>query len=175
MYTLRLTRSLLASFDPDPDVSPPPATTTSLGDWYVQPLRVGRRRLLLSASRRSLLAVVLPFEALEALPQRLAIGLVAVLRDLAVPEEAIAIEIDQMADGVIRPTDSRSTLGAMRGLASIATREIDRARRGVDVSALHLALASYRSPVNGRRSAAEMARERLMPAGAVQRRGTIRR
>lgn len=171
MYTLRLTRSLLASFDPDPDVSPPPATTTRLGDWYVQPLRVGRRNLLLSTSGRTLLTIVLPFEALEALPQRLAVGLVGLLRDLAIPEEAMTSEIDQMADGVVRPTDSRRTLGAMRGLASIATREIGRSRRGVDVAALHLALASYRSPLNERRSAAELACELLMPAGAEQRRG----
>ena len=162
MYTLRLTRSLLASFDPDPDTSTPPPTTTRLGDWYVQPLHVGQRDLLLNTSGRTLLSVVLPGEALEALPQRLAVGLVAVLRDLAVPEEAIAAEIDLMADGVIRPTDSRPTLGAMRGLASLASREIARAQRRIDVVGLHRALASYASGLHGRRPAGELAREHLM-------------
>ena len=175
MYTLRLTRSLLASFDPDPDAATPPATTTRLGDWYVQALHVGRRRLILSTSGRTLLTVVLPGEALEALPQHLAVGLVAVLRDLAIPEDAITAEIDEMADGVVRPTDSRATLGAMRGLAAVAAREMARAGRGIDVAALHRTLASYRSGLHGRRPAGELAREELLRSTPASPRRNARR
>lgn len=157
MYTLRLTRALLAAFDPDPDQSAPPATSTRLGDWQVQPLRAGRRAVLLCTSETTLLSVVLPADALDALPQRLAIGLVALLRSLEVPEPVIAAEIDQMADGVVRPTGQRATLGAMRGLAGIVRREMAASRRGVDVEALHRALAGYRSRITGGRPAGDLA------------------
>lgn len=161
MYTLRLTRALLAAFDPDPEESVPPATTTRLGDWHVQPLRIGRRALLLCTSEATLLSVVLPRDALDALPQRLAIGLVALLRSLEVPEAVLAAEIDQMADGVVRPTSSRATLGAMRGLAGVVRREIEASRRGVDVDALHVALAGYRSQLTRGRPAGDVARDHL--------------
>ena len=162
MYTLRLTRTLLAAFDPDPEASAPPATTTRLGDWQVQPIQAGRRALLLCTSERTLLTVVLPADALDALPQRLAIGLVALLRGLAVPEPVIAAEIDQMADGVVRPTYSRTTLGAMRGLAAVVRREMAAQRRGVDVAALHRTLAGYRSRLTGGRPVGDLARDQLM-------------
>lgn len=162
MYTLRLTRPLLASFDPEPDTSTPPVTTTRLGDWHVQAVHAGRRDLLQCTSGATLLTVMLPADALESLPERLAIGLVALLRRLAVPEQVIAAEVDEMANGVIRRTSSRAVLGAMRGLASVARRELERPRRGVDVAALHQALAAYRSLRNGRRTVAQVARERLL-------------
>lgn len=175
MYTLRLTRALLASFEPEPDESPPPTTTTRLGDWYVQPLHAGRRALLQCTSGATLLTVVLPADALDALPERLAMGLVELLRSLAVPEPVIAAEIDEMADGVIRPAGSRPVLGAMRGLAAMARREVTRSRRSVDVAALHDALATYRSRNNDRRPVAQVARQLLLAPAPVPRRGAARR
>jgi hypothetical protein len=48
MLVLRCTQKLLKRIGPP--VVDPPASTTALGDWYAQPLAVGRQRYVLLVS-----------------------------------------------------------------------------------------------------------------------------
>lgn len=147
MYTIRLTRVLLDQFDPhdaenaSPDVPP----TTSLGDWYVMPLDVGTRHLLLCTSERSLLSVVLPADQLGDLPERLVTALVGVLHRLDAPKQSIVDEVDAMTSGGVGPARNRATLGAMRGVSTRAAAFLDASPGDVDVAALYARLGEYRS------------------------------
>jgi Plasmid pRiA4b ORF-3-like protein len=58
MLVLRCTRKLLERVGP-PGVAAAPSTT-ALGDWYAQPVSVGRQRFILLASEHSRLAVLMP-------------------------------------------------------------------------------------------------------------------
>ena len=72
MFTLRCTRRLLERFgEPAADV---PAPTTVLGDWYANLLNVGRLRLVLCTSERTLLTVLVPAKDVSALPDQLRIA-----------------------------------------------------------------------------------------------------
>lgn len=163
MYTLRLTRGLLDQFDPaqpgdEPEEAPP---TTRLGDWYVMPLDVGTRHLILCTSERSLLSVVLPADDLAELPERLVTALVGVLHRLGVPKDAVVAEVDAMTTGGVGAARNRSTLGAMRGLAARVIAFLDGNRGDVDVAALYADLGTYRSRALGGHSAVDRAIELL--------------
>lgn len=145
MYTIRLTRVLLEQFDADDaenasaDVPP----TTRLGDWYVVPLDVGARRLLLCTSEHSLLSVVLPADQLGDLPEQLVTALVGVLHRLGAPKQAIVDEVDAMTSGGVGPARSRAILGAMRGVSTRAAAFLRATRGDVDVAALYTHLGEY--------------------------------
>ena len=176
MYTLRLTRQLLAAVAADPAEQAAEAPTTALGDWYVAPVLAKRRRLLLCTSELSLLSVLLPAEQLDQLPEHLAVALVGVLHRLQLPRAAVAREIDAMTSGDIGPARHRSTLGAMRGLASRARAFLANSSSEVDVAALYTHLGEYRSRAAGPQTAAAravallLARSPDRPAGASPRR-----
>jgi hypothetical protein len=176
VYTLRLTRALLDRFDPaqpgdDPeDVTP----TTRLGDWYVMPVAVCRRHLLLCTSERSLLSVVLPADDLAELPERLVTALVGVLHRLGAPQAAIVAEVDAMTSGGVGAARNRSTLGAMRGLAARTRTWLAGTRGDVDVAALYADLATYRSRVLDGHPASERAVQLLVAAQPHPRRAAAR-
>ena len=65
MVVLRCTQKLLVRLKQVGDL-PPVESTTRLGDWYGNILRIGRRQHLLFISERSRLPVVLPIRELEA-------------------------------------------------------------------------------------------------------------
>jgi hypothetical protein len=177
VYTLRLTRVLLDQVEPvdaddELEVGPgrtprPPGSnaddppTTRLGDWYVTPLDVGTRHLILCTSERSLLSVVLPADDLPELPERLVTAVVGVLHRLGVPKDAVVAEVDAMTSGGVGVARNRSTLGAMRGLAARTVAFLDGTRGDVDVAALYADLATYRSRALGGHSAGERAIELL--------------
>ena len=147
MYTLRLTRALLAQFECVDQEGAPDSVrpTTRLGDWYVKPFDNGRRQLLLCTSERSLLSVVMPVDDLADLPERLVTALVGVLRRLGVPQDAIVAEVDAMTSGDIGAASDGSTLGSMRGLAERARAFLEASRGDIDVAALYTHLGEYRS------------------------------
>src|SRR5713101_8952365 len=66
MVVLRCTQKLLGRLK-QVDALPPVESTTRLGDWYGNTLRIGRRQHLLFISERSRLAVVLPIRAVKRL------------------------------------------------------------------------------------------------------------
>lgn len=173
MFTLRLTRALLAQFEPDEgdqpaaDVTP----TTTLGDWYVMPFEAGTRSLLLCTSERSLLSIVLPADRLADLPEQLVTALVGVLHRLGAPQRAIVAEVDAMTSGSVGPARDRSTLGAMRGLAARAAAFLERTH-DLDVAALYAELGTYRSRALGNQSAGQRALALLGASHTPRRPGT---
>lgn len=177
MVTLRLTRALLMQFEPDDEEPADVEPTTRLGDWYVMPMEIGHRSLLLCASEKSLLAVVLPADRLADLPEHLVTALVGVLHRLGVSKQAIVDEVDAMTSGGIGPARHRATLNAMRGLAARAAAFLERTE-DVDVAALYTELGGYRSRALGTQTASERALELLgagddaaPPAAASRRKG----
>jgi hypothetical protein len=171
MYTLRLTRSLLAHVERHDatDVTAPP--TTRLGDWYVAPFSSGGRELLMCTSERCGLSVVLPADRLDDLPTQLVVALVPVLRALGVPSDAIATEVEEMAEGEIGPTRSRSVPAAMRAVVREAQAVLAGADEGrVDVAGLHRRLAAHRSALSGAH-ACGLAAHGLLTIGRIQTSG----
>ena len=86
-------------------------STTALGDWYVKPVVVGRRRFLLLVSSASLLPMVLAGSEARSLPARLA-GLVGdrLLR-AGFDHDLIEAEKRAMSPVVITGTLDRSVIG----------------------------------------------------------------
>ena len=119
MYAIRCTAPLLrrlARLTP-PGKGREPHATTVLGDWYANPLNIGRHRLILCTSAQSLLSVVVPAKDLLGLPQRLAESLAFLLSRLAVPTKCINAELAEMSLVRFGPTRSRSVLGSMNDFA----------------------------------------------------------
>jgi hypothetical protein len=106
--TAKLQKRLKAPVQADPGKS-----TTALGDWYANLIYLERKPVILAASEKSLLAVLLPARDLATLPQRFP----GVVRDrllrLGVPEELACREAEKMAPVVVAPTASRSVLGVL--------------------------------------------------------------
>jgi hypothetical protein len=146
VYTLRLTRPLLADFDSGDDAAAgatPP--TTALGDWYATGLMVGARDLVVCLSARSHLTIVFPRPSPVDLPQHLAATLVGVLRDIGVSRPAIAAELAEMTDGEIASASDRRTLGVLAARAALVRRLVAEIAPGeVDARRLHRALADRR-------------------------------
>jgi hypothetical protein len=88
MFTLRCTRSLLKRLKPRPHPSPP-APTTKLGDWYCNLLHTRPQQLVLCASERTLLPVLIPAKGTEPLAVRLTDAVGEMLRTIGVPETVL--------------------------------------------------------------------------------------
>ena len=114
MLTLRCTQKLLSHLKVKPRPHPA-ASTTTLGDWYANPFSVGRERLVLCVSAKTLLPILLPLAGPD-LAQRLAAGLKVTLVALGAPQSTINAELDQMGDVTIAKTVSRVVLGSMNDL-----------------------------------------------------------
>ena len=119
MYTLRCTRPLLGKLGPltPRGEGPEPEPTTVLGNWYANRLNVGKHRLVLCTSERTLLSVVVPAKDLPNLPGRLAESLAVLLRSLDVSARVIAKEVREMSWVRFDRTLSRSVLGSMNDMA----------------------------------------------------------
>jgi hypothetical protein len=115
MVTIRCTKPLLAKLGgptlPPGDVDPP--STTRLGDWYAAPLNVGRHRLILCTSARSLLCAAVEAKDLPQFPGRLIRAVGWLLHDLGVSDDLVARELTEMQVVRFAPTESRSVLGSM--------------------------------------------------------------
>jgi len=114
VLALRCTRKLLKRL---PITAEPMPSSTWLGDWYANPIAIGRARLILCMSERTLLPVVLPARELSQLPTRLVAGVGDVLRALGVAEAAVLAEQARMSPIAYAPTKSRVVLGTMNDFA----------------------------------------------------------
>ena len=126
MLVLRCTRQLLARLNHLDDV-PPAESTTRLGDWYGNIIRIGRRQHLLFISERSRLPVVLPIRDANLL---VAVFLDAVCERLAIVGVAaadIADERARMSETAFGRTRNRSLLGTLNDFAFMA--QVGNARR----------------------------------------------
>jgi hypothetical protein len=106
----------LKQFDDEPsDVS-----STRLGDWYGNLLRVGQRHALLFISARSRLPVLLPVRAADRLQKALPAAVGDMLTAVGVPREAIEQELAQMSPMSFARTRSRSLLGSLTEFTRLA-------------------------------------------------------
>lgn len=138
MYTLRCTQRLLARLGPPAGDAIQP--TTVLGDWYANTLNVGRRRLVLCTSERTLLTVLVPARDLPHLPDRLRDAVARMLARLDVPHEDTARERREMMWHQLGRTASRQILGSMNDFALLADTYIRDAERDVDLDAIAVML-----------------------------------
>ena len=142
MLVLRCTRRLLERVGPPAAVTAP--STTVLGDWYALPLAVGRRRLILLASERSRLPVVMPGRDAKHLARNLPPALGDVLVRLGVPAPTVQAELDAMHEHVIAVTDSRSVLGSLNDFAHLLTHWVN---REPDIDLVEVSLRLSETPV----------------------------
>jgi len=120
VYTIRCTQRLLARLSGStPDVDAP-RSTTALGDWYANTITVGRLRLILCTSERTLLTVLIPAKDLRSLPDRLRDAVARMLIRLEVPPGEIAREKREMMWHQLGRTASRQILGSMNDFAFLA-------------------------------------------------------
>ncbi len=149
MYVLRCTQRLLgrlgASVDP---TAAEPEPTTTLGNWYANPLNVGRLRLILCTSEKSLLCTLVPARDPAALPDRLREAVGRLLPRLGIERSRVQRELREMAWHQVGPTRSRKVLGSMNDFAFLADTYIrdDGVDGGMDVDLDEIALTLARAP-----------------------------
>jgi hypothetical protein len=117
MLVLRCTRKLLDRLNTP--TAPAARSTTRLGDWFAQPVSVGRVRLILCVSAKTLFPVVLPARNLRALGATLSAGVGELLYACGVPDAEILDEQQRMSDVVFAATNSRVVLGSMNDFAQL--------------------------------------------------------
>jgi hypothetical protein len=119
MLVLRCTRQLLARLKQDGDV-PLSESTTRLGDWYGNILRIGRRQHLLFISERSRLPVVIPIREAKRLAAVFPDSVCEVLAAVGVSASDIANERCRMLEIGFGRTRNRSLLGTLNDFAFMA-------------------------------------------------------
>lgn len=95
-------------------------STTRLGDWYGNVLRIRRRQLLLFISERSRLPVILPIQAAKHLPDVFPDAVCERLATVGAPLADIAAERLRMREMAFGRTRSRSLLGTMNDFSFMA-------------------------------------------------------
>lgn len=119
MVVLRCTQRLLfrlKRFDDDADAS----STTRLGDWYGNLLRVGNRHALLFIAERSRLPLLLPVRAADRLATALPAAVADTLTTIGIPAAAIEQERAHMSPLRFGRTHSRSLLGSLTEFTRLA-------------------------------------------------------
>jgi hypothetical protein len=99
-----------------PDVE----STTRLGDWYGNILRIGRRQHLLFISERSRLPVVIPIRESKRLVTMFPDAVCEVLGRVGVAAEDIADERSRMSVIAFGRTRNRSLLGTLNDFVFMA-------------------------------------------------------
>jgi hypothetical protein len=112
MMVLRCTQKLLVRLHRTGDIDLV-ESTTRLGDWYGNTLRLGPQQLLIFISEHSRLAVVLPARDAKRLSQVLPDAIGELLADIGIPLSLIDDERARMATIALGRTRSRSLLGTM--------------------------------------------------------------
>ena len=119
MVVLRCTQKLLVRLKQVGDL-PPVESTTRLGDWYGNILRIGRRQHLLFISERSRLPVVLPIREAKQLGTVFPDAVCERLSTVGVAVADIADERMRMLDSAFGRTRNRSLLGTLNDFAFMA-------------------------------------------------------
>ncbi len=119
MVVLRCTQTLLARLK-QPDLAAQAVSSTRLGDWYGNELRLGRQQSLLFVSGRTRLAVIVPARDAGRLSTVLPDVVCDRLAAIGVSSARIDQEREQMSDVVFARTDNRSVLGTMNDYAFMA-------------------------------------------------------
>jgi len=119
MVVLRCTQKLLVRLKQVGDV-PAVESTTRLGDWYGNILRIGRRQHLLFISERSRLPVVLPITESKRLTTVFPDAVCERLAILGIAAEDIVDERARMSEIMFGRTRNRSLLGTLNDYAFMA-------------------------------------------------------
>ena len=119
MVVLRCTQKLLVRLKQVGDL-PPVESSTRLGDWYGNVLRIGRRQHLLFISERSRLPVVLPMREAKRLATVFPDAVCERLAIVGVAAAGIADERARMSDLAFGRTRNRSLLGTLNDFAFMA-------------------------------------------------------
>ena len=119
MVVLRCTQKLLVRLKQVGDL-PPVESTTRLGDWYGNILRIGHRQSLLFISERSRLPVVLPITESKRLSTVLPDAVCERLAIVGVTAEDIADERARMSEIAFGRTRNRSLLGTLNDFVFVA-------------------------------------------------------
>jgi hypothetical protein len=119
MVALRCTQKLLVRLKTAVDL-PAVESTTRLGDWYGNILRIGRRQHLLFISERSRLPVVLPITESKRLTTVFPDAVCERLAIVGVNPEDIADERARMSEIAFGRTRNRSLLGTLNDFAFMA-------------------------------------------------------
>jgi hypothetical protein len=119
MVVLRCTQKLLVRLKQSDDL-PPVESTTRLGDWYGNILRIGHRQLLLFISEHSRLPVIIPAREARQLPIVFPEAVCERLAVVGVPAPDIAAERQRMREMAFGRTRSRSMLGTMNDFSFMA-------------------------------------------------------
>ncbi|MCL4368933.1 MAG: hypothetical protein M1337_07180, partial [Actinobacteria bacterium] len=118
MFILRRTRKLLDRVEQISLALVP--STTILGDWFAQPLSIGRRRFILLASERTRLPMLMPAREVRRLGQTFPTALAEMLLRLEIDPETIGREIAAMQEYAVAATNNRSVLGSLNDYARLA-------------------------------------------------------
>jgi hypothetical protein len=119
MLVLRCTQKLLGRLKQD-DNPAPVESTTRLGDWYGNILRIGHRQHLLFISERSRLPVVIPIRDGKRLRTLFPDAVCERLAIVGVAAAGIADERARMSDLAFGRTRNRSLLGTLNDFAFMA-------------------------------------------------------
>jgi len=119
MVVLRCTQKLLVRLKQVGDL-PPVESTTRLGDWYGNILRIGRRQHLLFISERFRLSVVLPITESKRLGTVFPDAVCERLAIVGVAAADIADERMRMSELAFGRTRNRSLLGTLNDFAFMA-------------------------------------------------------
>jgi hypothetical protein len=119
MVVLRCTQKLLVRLKQVGDL-PAVESTTRLGDWYGNILRIGRRQHLLFISERSRLAVVLPIREVRRLAEVFPDAVCEALGRVGIAAADIAGERRRMSEVAFGRTRNRSLLGTLNDFAFMA-------------------------------------------------------
>ena len=119
MLVLRCTQKLLVRLKQAGDL-PAVESTTRLGDWYGNILRIGRRQHLLFISERSRLPVVLPIRDAKLLATAFPDAVCERLAIVGVAAADIADERGRMSEIAFGRTRNRSLLGTLNDFAFMA-------------------------------------------------------
>lgn len=119
MLVLRCTQKLLVRLKQTSN-TPAVESTTRLGDWYGNILRLGRRQYLLFISERSRVPVVLPIGEAKRLTTVFPDAVCDVLASVGIAAVDIADERSRMSEIAFGRTRNRSLLGTMNDFALMA-------------------------------------------------------
>jgi hypothetical protein len=119
MLVLRCTQQLLVRLKQTGDL-PAVESTTRLGDWYGNILRIGQRQHLLFISERSRLPVVLPIGEAKRLSDVFPDAVCERLAIVGVAAVDIDEELSRMSEIAFGRTRNRSLLGTLNDFAFMA-------------------------------------------------------
>jgi hypothetical protein len=119
MVLLRCTQKLLLRLRRFEE-PPPVRSTTRLGEWYGDLLRMGRRHALLFISERSRLPILMPVAAADRLRKAFPDAVCEALAALGIPPGAIDRERAEMREIAIGPTENRSLRGSLADFGFLA-------------------------------------------------------